>query len=97
MGAHQVLVHGQQLPGVQTDRCVCAGSRLGVLLEPLYDVGKGTWATEWCEDLAPGMKMPELVWPSQVVGTVTPVAADITGLRWAPRSCPAASTPSRTR
>ncbi len=48
--------------------------------EPLYDVGKGTWATEWCEDLAPGMKMPELVWPSQVVGTVTPVAADITGL-----------------
>lgn len=24
--------------------------------EPLYDVGKGTWATEWCEDLAPGMK-----------------------------------------
>ncbi len=48
--------------------------------EPLYDGSKGTWAQEWCEDLAPGLTMPELVWPSQVVGTVTPTAAKITGL-----------------
>ena len=48
--------------------------------EPLYDVRAGTWADEWCTDLAPGLTMPELVWPSQVVGTVTPTAAEITGL-----------------
>lgn len=48
--------------------------------EPLYNPGTGAWIEEWCEDLAPGLKMPELVWPSQVVGTVTPAAAQITGL-----------------
>ena len=48
--------------------------------EPLYDVANGTWVTDWCAELAPGLAMPELVWPGQVIGTVTATAAAATGL-----------------
>ena len=48
--------------------------------EPLYDVARGAWVEQWCAELAPGLAMPELVWPGQVIGTVTPTAASATGL-----------------
>ncbi|MFT4296097.1 MAG: FGGY-family carbohydrate kinase [Micropruina sp.] len=48
--------------------------------EPLYDVANGRWVEEWCTDLAPELRMPELVWPAQAIGGVTPTAALQTGL-----------------
>lgn len=48
--------------------------------DPLYDIGAHRWAAEWAQDIAPGMAMPRLVWPSEVVGTVTTAAAAQTGL-----------------
>ncbi|NGN66900.1 FGGY-family carbohydrate kinase [Streptomyces sp. A7024] len=47
---------------------------------PLYDLGANAWIEEWRDEIAPGLEWPELVWPSEVVGTVTPEAAALTGL-----------------
>jgi xylulokinase len=47
---------------------------------PLYDLAAGKWADDWAEELVPGVPLPELVWPSDVVGAVTPEAARATGL-----------------
>ncbi|GAB2581197.1 FGGY-family carbohydrate kinase [Streptomyces capparidis] len=47
---------------------------------PLYDLRRGAWIEEWCEEIAPGLEWPRLVWPSDVAGTVTPAAAAATGL-----------------
>ena len=47
---------------------------------PLYDVRAGGWIEEWVDDLCDGLALPELVWPSDVVGTVTSAAAQETGL-----------------
>lgn len=52
--------------------------------EPLYDVGSGEW-TPWAAELGDGLEMPELKWPSDVVGHVTAEAAERTGL---PEGCP---------
>ena len=48
--------------------------------EPLYNVNKGVWIKKWCKDLTPGLEMPTLRWPSEVVGTITEKAAAETGL-----------------
>lgn len=48
--------------------------------EPLYDVGVGDWVHKWCEDIAPGLKMPELVWPTEVAGRVSAEGAARSGL-----------------
>jgi xylulokinase len=48
--------------------------------DPLYDLDANAWIREWAEDIAPGMKLPELMWPGEVVGTVTAAAAEKTGL-----------------
>ncbi len=47
---------------------------------PLYDPERGGWIEEWCEQIAPGLEWPRLVWPAQPVGTVTERAARATGI-----------------
>lgn len=47
---------------------------------PLYDLRDRQWIGEWCEDIAPGLEWPRLVWPSDVVGEVTSAAAAATGI-----------------
>ncbi|MCP2258916.1 xylulokinase [Streptoalloteichus tenebrarius] len=47
---------------------------------PLYDLAAGTWAADWAEAVAPGLPLPELAWPTEVVGTVGRAAAAETGL-----------------
>ncbi|TNM59380.1 sugar kinase [Streptomyces sp. NP160] len=48
--------------------------------DPLYDLPARTWARDWAEDLAPGLPLPRLAWPAEVVGAVSPAAAASTGL-----------------
>ena len=48
--------------------------------DPLYDLTTSTWAEDWVDELVPGVPLPELVWPSEIVGEVTPEAARATGL-----------------
>ncbi|MEU7579845.1 FGGY-family carbohydrate kinase [Streptomyces sp. NPDC041068] len=47
---------------------------------PLYDLAARAWIAERCEEIAPGLRWPELVWPSDVVGGVTPEAEARTGI-----------------
>lgn len=47
---------------------------------PLYDLDRREWIEEWAGEVAPGIALPELVSPCEVVGTVTQQAADATGL-----------------
>ncbi|MEO3753271.1 FGGY-family carbohydrate kinase [Streptomyces sp. B6B3] len=47
---------------------------------PLYDLRGGHWIEDWCEEIAPGLEWPRLVWPAEVVGEVTADAATATGL-----------------
>ncbi|NBE92178.1 sugar kinase [Nonomuraea sp. KC401] len=47
---------------------------------PLYDTRAHTWITEWADDIAPGLELPELAWSGEVAGTVTAAAAADTGL-----------------
>ena len=49
--------------------------------EPLYDVGKNRWIKKWVEDIAPGLPMPELKWPTEVIGHITVEGAQRSGLR----------------
>ena len=48
--------------------------------EPLYDVGKNRWIKKWVEDIAPGLPMPELKWPTEVIGHITVEGAQRSGL-----------------
>ncbi len=48
--------------------------------DPLYDVRANTWIDEWVQLVAGDMEMPRLVYPHEVVGTVTSEAAEVTGL-----------------
>ncbi|MEU8348622.1 FGGY-family carbohydrate kinase [Streptomyces sp. NPDC048845] len=48
--------------------------------DPLYDLREHRWIEEWCEEVAPGLEWPRLVWPSDVVGEVTAEAAALTGI-----------------
>ena len=56
--------------------------------DPFYDLVARTWAEDWAGELLPGMPLPELVWPADVVGQVTPEAARATDL---PRGTPVAA------
>ncbi|RII14746.1 Xylulose kinase [Streptomyces sp. YIM 130001] len=47
---------------------------------PLYDLHTNSWIEDWCEEIAPGLEWPELVWPADVVGEVTADAAAVTGI-----------------
>jgi xylulokinase len=46
----------------------------------MYDQKAFDWAHDWAEVVAPGLALPELAWPTEVVGTVTAHAARETGL-----------------
>lgn len=48
--------------------------------EPLYDVGKNKWIAKWASDIAPGLPLPELKWPTEVIGHITAEGADCSGL-----------------
>jgi xylulokinase len=50
------------------------------MCEPLYHTGENRWIGDWCDEVAPGLKMPELRWPAEVAGEVTREAAQATGL-----------------
>jgi xylulokinase len=47
---------------------------------PLYDLEAAGWASDWVDLVAPGIRFPELVWPSEQVGVVTAEASRETGL-----------------
>lgn len=47
---------------------------------PMYDLMTRTWAWDWAESVAPGLRLPELAWPTEIAGRVTPEAAAVTGL-----------------
>lgn len=48
--------------------------------DPLYDIRARDWYHEWADDIAPGLPLPRLAWPSEIVGHVTATAAEATGL-----------------
>ncbi|HEY0495116.1 MAG TPA: FGGY-family carbohydrate kinase [Kutzneria sp.] len=47
---------------------------------PLYDLGRREWAADWASVVAPGLPLPSLVWPTEVVGHVSEAAFQATGL-----------------
>jgi xylulokinase len=48
--------------------------------DPLYDLAASAWATDWADEVAPGVPLPRLVWPVEIVGVVTAQGAQQTGL-----------------
>jgi xylulokinase len=48
--------------------------------DPLYDVREYRWISEWAEEIAPGLPLPRLLWPAEVVGEVTREASEATGI-----------------
>ncbi|HEX6404266.1 MAG TPA: FGGY-family carbohydrate kinase [Pseudonocardiaceae bacterium] len=47
---------------------------------PMYDPVQHRWIDEWTELIAPGLELPQLHWPSDVVGEVQASAAEQTGI-----------------
>ncbi len=47
---------------------------------PMYDAAAQRWFEPWCAEIAPGLELPPLVWPGDVIGRVTATAAARTGL-----------------
>ena len=50
------------------------------MCDPIYDVENCRWVEGWAEEIAPGLELPDLRWPSEVAGVVTRDAAEKTGL-----------------
>lgn len=48
--------------------------------DPMYDLRAKSWSSEWAPRVAPGLELPELSWPTEVVGQVSAKAAAETGL-----------------
>lgn len=48
--------------------------------DPLYDLREQRWIEEWAEEIAPGLRLPRLLFPAEIAGVVTPSAAAETGL-----------------
>lgn len=48
--------------------------------DPLYDIHENRWIEEWAEEIAPGLRLPCLLWPAEVAGEVTGEAAAATGI-----------------
>lgn len=49
-------------------------------VDPLYEIAANRWADDWADEIVPGLELPRLVWPGEVVGRVTLGAAEKTGL-----------------
>ena len=47
---------------------------------PMYDLDAARWDAEWAELVAPGLPLPDLLWPTEVAGRVNAEAAALTGL-----------------
>ena len=47
---------------------------------PLYDIEKATWSDLLAQDITELDRLPEIAWTTEIAGTVTPVAAEQTGL-----------------
>lgn len=48
--------------------------------DPLYAIRDFDWNTEWAQRICGHLPLPRLVWPSEVVGTVSDAAAAVTGI-----------------
>lgn len=48
--------------------------------DPLYDISARAWYRPWADDIMRGVEMPRLVWPAEIIGTVSAAAAEETGL-----------------
>lgn len=48
--------------------------------DPIYEIQANRWADDWAAEVAPGLALPRLVWPGEVVGLVAAAAAAETGL-----------------
>lgn len=48
--------------------------------DPLYDLQEFCWIRDRAEEVAPGLPLPRLLWPAEVVGEVTPEASEATGI-----------------
>jgi xylulokinase len=48
--------------------------------DPLYDLRTRSWADDWAAPIVEHLQMPELVWPHELVGSLTPEAAEATSL-----------------
>lgn len=48
--------------------------------DPMYDLHRREWATDWVDRIAPQIELPRLAWPNEVVGTVSAAAAAETNL-----------------
>ena len=56
------------------------------MCEPMYSPATRDWIPEWCEDVAPGLALPRLMYSNQVAGYITAQGAKDTGLPKASRS-----------
>jgi len=50
------------------------------MCEPMYSPATRDWIPEWCEDVAPGLALPRLMYSNQVAGYITAQGAKDTGL-----------------
>ena len=50
------------------------------MCEPMYSPADRDWIPEWCEDVAPGLPLPRLMYSNQVAGHITAEGARATGL-----------------
>lgn len=50
------------------------------MCDPMYSPKTGDWIPEWCEDVAPGLPLPELKYSNEVAGHITAEGARISGL-----------------
>lgn len=48
--------------------------------DPLYHTSEFTWNHDWAQRICGHLPLPRLVWPDEVVGTVTAEAADESGI-----------------
>lgn len=48
--------------------------------DPLYDLHASAWARDWAELVAPGLPLPDLAWPGEIVGEVNAAGTAATGL-----------------
>ena len=48
--------------------------------DPLFDLRAGGWSDRYAEDILGDVSLPQIAWPNEVVGQVTPQAAEATGL-----------------
>lgn len=48
--------------------------------DPLYELATNSWIRDWAHEIAPGLRLPRLLWPGEIAGVVSDSAAQTTGL-----------------